>query len=62
MWDSLWIAFGLVLVIEGLMPSLNPKGFKETMSKIRELDEGTLRTMGLISMSIGATVVYFLTQ
>jgi len=62
MWDSLWIAFGLVLVIEGLMPALNPKAFKKTMSTIRELDEGTLRVMGLISMSIGAVVVYFLTS
>jgi len=61
-WDSLWIALGLVLVIEGLMPALNPKAFKQTMSTIRELDEGSLRAMGLISMSIGATVVYFLTQ
>lgn len=62
MWDSLWIAFGLVLVIEGLMPALNPKAFKKTMSTIRELDEGSLRVMGLISMSIGAVVVYLLTQ
>ncbi|MDH5600852.1 MAG: DUF2065 domain-containing protein [Gammaproteobacteria bacterium] len=62
MWDSLWIALGLVLVIEGLLPSLNPKAFKQTMSTIRELDEGTLRIMGLISMTIGATIVYFLTQ
>lgn len=31
------------------------------MSTIRELDEGTLRAMGLISMSVGAAVVYFLT-
>ena len=62
MWDSIWIALGLVLVIEGLMPALNPKAFKQTMSTIRELDEGTLRAMGLISMSIGATVVYFLSQ
>ena len=62
MWDSIWIALGLVLVIEGLMPALNPKAFKKTMSTIRELDEGTLRVMGLISMSIGATVVYFLTS
>lgn len=61
MWDSLWIALGLVLVIEGLLPSLNPKAFKQSMSTIRELDESTLRVMGLISMSIGAAIVYFLT-
>jgi uncharacterized protein YjeT (DUF2065 family) len=61
MWDSLWIALGLVLVIEGLLPSLNPKAFKQTMSTIREMDEGTLRVMGLVSMSIGAAVVYFFT-
>ena len=62
MWDDLVRAIALVLVIEGLMPALNPNGFKKTMSTIRELDEGTLRAMGLISMSIGATVVYLLTQ
>ena len=61
MWDSLWIALGLVLVIEGLLPSLNPRAFKQTMSTIRELDEGTLRIMGLVSMTIGATIVYLLT-
>ncbi len=60
--DSLWIAFGLVLVIEGLMPALNPKAFKKTMSTVRELDESSLRVMGLISMTIGAVVVYLLTQ
>jgi hypothetical protein len=62
MWDSLWIALGLVLVIEGLLPALNPKAFKQTMSTIRELNEGTLRAMGLISMTIGAVVVYFITS
>jgi uncharacterized protein YjeT (DUF2065 family) len=62
MWDSLWIALGLVLVIEGLLPSLNPRAFKQTMSTIRELDERTLRIMGLVSMTIGATIVYLLTQ
>ena len=62
MWYSLWIALGLVLVIEGLLPSLNPKAFKQSMSTIRELDERTLRIMGLVSMTIGATIVYFLTQ
>jgi uncharacterized protein YjeT (DUF2065 family) len=62
MWDSLWIALGLVLVIEGLLPALNPKAFKKTMLSIREMDEGALRIMGLVSMTIGATIVYFLTQ
>ena len=60
--DSLWIALGLVLVIEGLMPALNPKAFKKTMTTIRELDEKALRTMGIVSMSIGAVIVYFLTH
>lgn len=62
MWNSLWVALGLVLVIEGLMPALNPKAFKKTMSTIRELDEGSLRVMGLVSMTVGAVVVYILTQ
>lgn len=62
MWNSFWIALGLVLVIEGLLPSLNPKAFKQTMSSVTQLEDRTLRTMGLVSMSIGALVVYFLTH
>lgn len=62
MWHSILIALGLVMVIEGLLPSLNPKAFKQTMSNVTQFEDRTLRMMGLISMSIGALVVYFLTH
>ena len=58
MWDAIWMAFGLVLVIEGLMPALHPDGFRRTVQMMASLSNRFLRSWGLISMSIGALIVY----
>lgn len=60
--QDLYVAFALVLVIEGLMPALSPSSFKRTMGMVTGMNDRSLRTMGLISMSIGASLVYFLTS
>ena len=57
-WDSLWMALGLVLVIEGVMPALHPDGFRRTVQMMSSLSNRMLRSWGLISMSIGALIVY----
>ncbi|MDH5361654.1 MAG: DUF2065 family protein, partial [Gammaproteobacteria bacterium] len=28
MWQDLWVALALVMVIEGLIPFINPKGYR----------------------------------
>jgi uncharacterized protein YjeT (DUF2065 family) len=58
MWDSLWMALGLVLVIEGLMPALHPEGFRRTVQMMASLSNRFLRSWGLFSMSVGALIVY----
>lgn len=58
MWDELLLAFFLVMVIEGLLPSLNPAAFKRTTRMMSELDERTVRKWGLVSMCIGAMLIY----
>ena len=57
-WSDLWAAFALYLVLEGLMPFANPGGMKRTLLRISELDERTLRRVGLVSMIGGLVLLY----
>jgi len=58
-WSDLLSALALVLVIEGIMPSLNPGGTRRTMTAISRLEDRALRGVGLISMIAGALLLYF---
>ena len=51
--DSLWTAFALVLVVEGLLPFLAPRIWRESFRKLVELTDGQLRFIGLISIAFG---------
>lgn len=59
-WTDLFAALALVLVIEGLLPALNPQGWRETMMQLAEMESETLRKMGLVSMVAGAALLYFI--
>lgn len=61
MGDVFLLAIGLVLVIEGLMPALNPDGYRQMMKMLAEKDSRFLRIWGLISMTAGAILIYFFT-
>ena len=58
MWQTFLLAFGLLLVIEGILPALNPGGYRRTIQAISSMDERVLRTWGLISMTAGAVLSY----
>lgn len=58
MWQDLWVALSLVLVIEGLMPFLSPRSMRETLRMMSELDDRTLRIIGLASMVLGVIMLY----
>ena len=51
--DSLWAAFALVLVVEGLLPLLAPKVWRDSFQKLVQLTDGQLRFIGLVSIAIG---------
>ena len=55
--NSLLAAFGLVLVLEGILPFLAPRVWRESFRKLLELSDGQLRFMGLISMLAGLGLV-----
>ncbi len=58
MWDTLLIAFALMLVIEGLLPFLVPGVWRETFKKLVESGDGQIRFIGLTSMLAGLLLLY----
>ena len=53
-------ALCLVLVIEGLLPFIAPKVWRETMMKVSQFNDGQLRMIGLLSIVVGL-ISYWIT-
>jgi uncharacterized protein YjeT (DUF2065 family) len=58
MWQEFGIALALLLIIEGIMPFLSPEQLRETLRKMIEMDNKTLRYIGLTSMLFGLALLY----
>jgi uncharacterized protein YjeT (DUF2065 family) len=59
MWDELLAAFGLMLVLEGILPFLSPSALRQSLLRMAQLEDRTLRFVGLGSMLLGLLVLYF---
>jgi uncharacterized protein YjeT (DUF2065 family) len=59
-WTDLFAAFALYLVIEGLLPFANPRGWRESVELIAQLSDRHLRIFGLVSMLAGAALLAFI--
>ena len=51
--DLLLGALGLMLVIEGLLPFLNPGAWRSVFERVTKLSDQQIRWIGLTSMVIG---------
>jgi uncharacterized protein YjeT (DUF2065 family) len=58
--ESFLAACALVLVLEGLMPLLAPRAWRETFRRVTELSDGQLRFIGMASMLIGGGILAIL--
>jgi len=56
-WTDLWAAFALYLVLEGVMPFLNPSAMKRMLAQLSRFDDRTLRIGGLLSMIAGVVLL-----
>ena len=56
-WTDLLAAIALVLVLEGIVPFLNPGSLRQMLETVSKLDDKTLRMMGLVSMVIGVVLL-----
>jgi len=53
MGQDLLLALALVMVLEGLMPALNPGGWKRAMQQLGELPDRSIRTVGIVLIVLG---------
>ena len=58
MWQQLAVAVALLFIIEGMIPFLAPGRWKHMVQTIAELDDRTMRVMGLVSMVLGLLLLY----
>lgn len=58
MWEDLFRALALLLVIEGIMPFVGPDKWKQTMLQASQLPNNVLRGIGLASMLLGVILLY----
>lgn len=58
--SNLLLAFALMLVIEGLLPFVAPRVWRETFRRATELADGQLRFIGLSSIILGLALLLLL--
>ncbi len=51
--DTLWGAFALMLIIEGIFPFMSPQGWRDRMLQIMALHDGQIRFFGLVCVLAG---------
>lgn len=57
---SLWVAAALMLVIEGIMPFINPMIFRRALLQMASMKDQHLRMIGLFSMIFGVGLLYWI--
>ncbi len=57
--DSLWTAFALVLVIEGLLPFLSPASWRRVFTQMVQLRDGQIRFFALLFILSGIVMLLF---
>ena len=59
MLESLALAFGLMLVLEGLLPLLAPAAWRQMFQRVTELNDGQIRFFGLLAV-VGGALLFWL--
>jgi len=60
MWFEIAQALCLMLVIEGVLPFLYPKRWRQLVSLLAQTSDRQLRIMGLLSMLLGVAALFLL--
>jgi len=56
--DLILGALALMLVLEGLLPFLSPKAWRQVFEKAMQMSDGQIRFIGLTCMVIGVLLLY----
>jgi uncharacterized protein len=57
-WSDLLAALALYLVLEGVLPFLNPQAMKRVLMAMATFTDRQLRVWGLFSMGAGVALLY----
>jgi uncharacterized protein YjeT (DUF2065 family) len=57
-WTDLLAALALYLVLEGILPFVNPQAMKRFLMTMANLSDQQLRIWGLVSMVAGLVLLY----
>lgn len=60
MWLDLAKALCLVLVIEGIIPFVAPARWRSLVQTMAQIDDRSMRIVGLVSMVVGAGLLFLL--
>jgi len=58
MWNDFLAAIALVLVLEGILPFLSPSRLRQTLLLAAQLNDASLRLIGLSAMVLGIVLLY----
>ncbi len=58
--DTLWVAFGLMLIFEGIFPFVSPHGWRDKMAQLMVLQDGQIRFFGLVCVMVGLLMLWWL--
>ena len=54
----LLLAFGILLIVEGVLPAISPSKYKEYLKKIIELPDESLQKFGFVLILIGLFIIF----
>jgi uncharacterized protein YjeT (DUF2065 family) len=57
-WADFGAALALVLVIQGLIPFLSPRGYKNMVQQMALMSEQVMRNVGLMLIVVGLLFLY----
>lgn len=57
MWNELAVAFCLLLVVEGIIPFVSPGRWRKMLLVLDQVDDNTMRMIGLGSMLTGTVLL-----
>ncbi len=58
MLDTLLLALGLMLILEGLMPMISPFKWRRLFEQLLQLDDGQIRFFGMFMVIAGLLIFW----
>ena len=57
-WQVLPAAIALVFIVEGMLPFISPNRWRAMLAVVAQMDDRTIRNIGLGSMLFGVVILY----